>query len=100
MDGKDILRTQMAAKNGWLAALFTILFGGFGLFYVSFLGGIVASLIELVLLLISFITGGLASFLLVPWHIFCIIVAVVMVSSHNNRLLRELDRSLVKNGER
>ncbi|MCC8167067.1 MAG: hypothetical protein LIQ31_13190 [Planctomycetes bacterium] len=98
MDSRDILRTQMRAKNGWLAALFTILFGGFGVFYVSFLGGIVASVIELVLLLISFSTGGIGSFLLVPWHIFCIIVALVMVSSHNNRLLRELDRSVMKNG--
>ena len=90
MDEKDILRTQMMSKSAAVAAILTFFFGGFGLLYVSIIVGLVASAIEIVLLLVVFFSAGLGSIIYVPWHLFCIILALVMVGSYNKRLLDRL----------
>ena len=90
MDQKDFLEVQLMSKNTGLAAVLGLVFGGFGLFYVSILNGLVGSIIEVVLLLVLFITAGLGIVLYIPWHILCLIVAISMANSHNKRLLKKV----------
>ena len=89
-DQKALLATQMMAKSTGLAAFLALFFGGFGLLYASIPRGIVFSVIEVVMLLVVFFTMGFGILLYIPWHIVCVIFAIVLVSGHNKRLLAKL----------
>ena len=98
MDQRDFLEAQLMSKNVGLAAILTLVFGGFGLFYVSILNGIVGSVIECVLLVVVVFTAGFGMILYIPWHIICVIVGISMANSHNKRLLRRLSEASRQNG--
>ena len=67
-------------KSYLIAIILTGLFGGFGVFYVSTVGGIVMGIVELIVWLLAFVTLGLG-FVLVPVvHVVSLIWALVGVS--------------------
>ena len=69
-----------AKKSYLLAVILTGLFGGFGVFYVSTVGGIIMAIAEVVVLLLAIVTLGLG-FVLVPVvHINSLVRALVGVS--------------------
>lgn len=90
IDTKSILHVQLMSKSTGVAALLALLFGGFGLLYASIPVGIVCSIIEIVFLLVVFFTAGVGLLLYIPWHILCVIIAIVLVGGHNKRLLNKL----------
>lgn len=89
-DNLAIAKIQLQSKSMGLGIVLTLLFGGFGMFYVSILSGIICSIIELVLLFISFLTFGLGVILIVPFHIVLLIYTVVAINIHNKKLLKNL----------
>jgi len=88
---KNLARVQLQGKSLGLGMLLALIFGGVGVFYFSVLGGLIGTVIEGLVWLLSILTGGLLFFLVVVWHIFCTIVAVVSINRHNQRLLNSLD---------
>jgi hypothetical protein len=91
MDNREMLQAQMMSKNVGIAAILTFFFGGLGLLYVSIIAGLIATVIEIVIFIVGFFTVGIGWLIFIPWHIFCIILAVVMTNSHNKRLLGKID---------
>lgn len=93
MDQKEILEVQLMSKSAGMAALLGAVLGGFGLFYVSTLNGLVGAVIEVILLVLVLATAGFGVLLLVPWHIVCALVGMSMANSHNKRLLKRVANS-------
>ena len=81
------------SKSIGVGLLITWLFGGFGVFYVSVLGGVVMGILELILWVLSFFTMGLALILLAPVHILSMIWVYMGVKNHNKRLIAGLGSS-------
>ena len=80
-----IILTQ--SKSLGIGLLLTFFFGGFGVFYVSTVGGIVASIIQGIGIILTIITFGVGALLLFPFHLICIIWVAVAVKKHNERLV-------------
>jgi len=78
------------SKSTGIAALLTLLFGGWGLFYVSIVSGLIATLIEIILGIVTFITFGFGLVLLVPFHIICLIWAMSAVNKYNRNLVNSV----------
>lgn len=90
-DAIRIAKVQMQQKSMGFGLLLTLLFGGFGVFYFSTLGGIVCSIIEIVAILILVLfTLGLGLPLLFLLHLVFALYTAVTINSHNKRLLRTL----------
>ena len=89
-DNLAAAKLQIQAKSMGLGIVLTLLFGGFGIFYVSLFGGIICSLIEVTLLLLSILTFGLGIFIVIPFHILLLIYTVVAINNHNKNLLKNL----------
>ena len=81
---------QLQGKSLGLGVVLTILFGGLGMFYLGIWWGLIGLFVEAVLALLTFLTAGLLGFLWAGWHIICVIITVVSINNHNNRLLRSL----------
>ncbi|CAK7031826.1 MAG: hypothetical protein DELT_02822 [Desulfovibrio sp.] len=95
MSGNDAVaaaRIQLQAKSMVAGILLTLLFGGLGVFYVSIFWGILCTLFEIVLLIIAILTLGYGFALILPAHFVFALLVAVLVSAHNRRLLRALDR--------
>ncbi len=78
-----------STKSMGVAILLTILIGPLGLFYSTIFGGIIMSIIFLIIsLIVGFLTLGFALIIIWPiiW-IICIIWAALATSSYNKRLL-------------
>ena len=90
LNQKAMVEAQLMGKSTGIAALLALLFGGIGLLYASIPMGIVATVIEIVMLIVVVFTAGLGFVLYIPWHIFCVIAAIVLVGKHNKRLLSRL----------
>ncbi len=88
---KNLVRVQLQGKSLGLGLLLTLIFGGAGLLYVGLISGLIGLFIEGGLWLISFLTGGILFFLIVGWHIFCALVAIIAINRHNHRLLNSFD---------
>lgn len=86
-----IILTQ--SKNVALGVVLTFLFGGFGVFYASILGGLIMSITEAIGLAISFMTLGIMSFMMCPIHIVAIIWAIAAINKHNQRLIASVSYS-------
>lgn len=93
MDQKALLEAQMMSKSGGIAAILGLFFGGFGLFYVSILNGLVGTIIQFVVIFVVIFTGGLGIVIAIPWHIVCALVGMSMANAHNKRLLKKLGDS-------
>ncbi|UQZ88164.1 hypothetical protein C4J81_02620 [Deltaproteobacteria bacterium Smac51] len=90
MDRYDA-RVQLKGKSLGLGVVLTILFGGLGMFYLSIGWGILGLLVEAALVILTWISFGFFGFLLGGWHILSVIIAVISINNHNNRILRGLD---------
>ncbi|MCC8189364.1 MAG: hypothetical protein LIP77_01835 [Planctomycetes bacterium] len=82
------IEVQLQSKSVLVAAVLTFFLGGFGLFYNSLLLGLLGAAVELFLVVIWLVTLGIGGFLLPPWHVVCIVIAVLQATAHNRRLLR------------
>lgn len=80
-----VILTQ--SKSTAVAVLLTLFFGGLGLFYVGTKSAILMTIIEVVLVVITFITLGFGGILLIPFHIVALILAISGVNKHNARLI-------------
>ncbi len=86
-----VILTQ--TKSIAVSVLLTLLFGGFGLFYVSVLAGVIMSVVEIIAWVITILTFGLGIVLLIPCHIICLIWAIVGVQKHNEKLIATTTQS-------
>jgi len=84
---KEAAAIMIQAKSTGVAVLLTMLFGGVGLLYGSIIGGIIMTVIEVCLWILAVITLGLGLVLLLPFHLVCVIWAIVAVGNHNKRLI-------------
>jgi len=89
MDRNSAL-VQLQGKSLGLGVVLTILFGGLGMFYLGIWWGLIGLFVEAVLAILTFLTAGVLGFLLAGWHILCVIITVVSINNHNNRLLRSM----------
>lgn len=81
---------MVQAKSVGLAFVLTLFFGGLGLFYASITGGIVISIIEVLALIVAFVTLGIGGVLLPVIHVVAIIWAIFATQQHNTKLLSRL----------
>jgi hypothetical protein len=87
---EDTARLLTKRKSPLVAIILTLAFGGVGLFYASFLGGVLMTIVEIATALIALITFGLGKILFIPVHLFCMIWAIVAVDRHNDRLVKQV----------
>ena len=78
------------SKPLWVGVILTLFFGGFAVFYVSILGGIVMGLFEIVFTAVTFMTLGIGLVFLLPLHLIALLWVILGVKRHNNRLLANL----------
>ena len=78
---------KIQSKNLLLGLLLTLLFGGFGVFYASIIGGIICSILQLISLAIVFLTLGVGVVIALPLQVIFLIVTEVCINRHNKRLL-------------
>jgi len=86
-----IILTQ--SKSMAVGLILTWFFGGFGVFYVSILGGVLLGLLEFILWIVTFATLGFGVLLLIPLHIIALVWVYIGVKNHNNRLISGLTKS-------
>jgi len=86
-----IVLTQ--SKSMPVGILITWFFGGFGVFYVSIIGGLVLGGLEFILWIVTFFTLGFGLILLIPLHIIALIWTYMGVKKHNNKLIASLSDS-------
>lgn len=89
-DAEKMILAQIKSKSLAVGVILTLFFGGFGTFYVSIIGGIVCSVIELILWLIIIFTAGIGVVLAVPMHIIFIIYTIVSINMQNKKVLQEI----------
>ncbi|GAB6096777.1 hypothetical protein JCM14469_30300 [Desulfatiferula olefinivorans] len=84
---KDTAVILTQSKSTGVAVVLTLLFGGLGLFYVGATSAIFMTIIEVILMFITFITLGFGIVLLLPFHIVALILAITGVNRHNAKLI-------------
>jgi len=85
-----IAAVAMQSKNVMLGLILAFFFGSIGLLYTSCLLGVIGIIMEVLIWFIALVTLGFGAFLIVPWHIFSMILVVILINSHNKRLLSSL----------
>lgn len=75
------------AKSSGLGVILSLFFGGLGLFYASVMGGIIMTIITVLVWILALVTFGIGLILVPVVHLICVIWAVVAIKNHNNRLL-------------
>lgn len=88
---KNMARVRLEGKSLGLGVVLTIIFGGLGMFYLSVAWGLIGLIIEGFLWVMTFLSMGIFSFLLVGWHIVAVIITVIHINNNNRRLLNSLD---------
>ncbi|MCD8351352.1 MAG: hypothetical protein LUC93_12160 [Planctomycetaceae bacterium] len=88
---RAMMQAQLMGKSTGLAAILALVFGGVGLLYASIPVGIVCTIIEVILFITAIVTLGIGMIFYIPWHMFCVILALVLVSRHNKRLIEDLN---------
>ena len=81
---------KLQSKSMLISLLLTFFFGGLGIFYVSTLGGVICTVIEVALWIASFLTFGLGFIAVAIWHFFCFFFAAIKTNSHNKKLIRSV----------
>jgi hypothetical protein len=77
-------------KSVGVGVLLTLLFGGFGVFYASVVGGAILSALQVLFFVIALLTLGLGGILFIPLWIVALIVTCVAIEGHNKRLAAAL----------
>ncbi|MDR2946180.1 MAG: hypothetical protein LBV79_05485 [Candidatus Adiutrix sp.] len=86
----EVAAVAMQGKSMVLGLILAFFFGSIGLLYASILLGLVGLVIEGIVWLLAVATFGLGAVLIIPWHIFSMILVAVLIHSHNKRLLAKL----------
>ncbi|MDR1922204.1 MAG: hypothetical protein LBS31_10765 [Candidatus Adiutrix sp.] len=81
---------KLQAKSMGLGVILTLVFSSLGMFYLGIWQGLIALFFEAMLAVLVFFSAGLLAFLFVPFHIICVIITVVSINNHNQRLIRSL----------
>ena len=90
MSQEKTIVVQIQPKNLAIAVILTLVFGPLGMFYATIPGGIVMGVINLLIMIISFLTLGIGSiFFLFTWPI-CLIWTILSVNAQNKRAMAEL----------
>ncbi len=88
-----MMRVQMQQKSVAVACILTLVFGGLGMLYTSIGWGLTAILFEIIVVIVAIVaaalTFGLGFLLVIPFHVVCVIVTVILVNRHNRRLLEK-----------
>jgi hypothetical protein len=84
---KSAAAIMVQAKSSGVAIVLTIFFGGLGLLYATIIGGIVMTILEIIALIITFITFGIGFFLFIPIHIISVIWAIIAIKQHNIKII-------------
>jgi hypothetical protein len=84
------LLAQSQQKSSYLGFILGFAFGGFGLLYASIVGGIIMSILEIIALILTFVTFGFGLILLIPLHLITAIWALASINSHNKKVLQEV----------
>lgn len=87
-DAEKMILAQIKSKSLAVGVILTLFFGGFGTFYVSIIGGIICSAIELVLWVIIIFTAGFGIILALPMHIVFIIYTIISINAQNKKVLK------------
>ena len=90
MPQEKTIVVQIQPKNLAIAVILTLVFGPLGMFYATIPGGIVMGIINVLIMIISFLTLGIGSiFFLFTWPI-CLIWTILSVNAQNKRAMAEL----------
>ncbi|WP_298128425.1 hypothetical protein [Ferrovum sp.] len=77
-------------KNLAVAVILTLIFGPLGMLYATISGGLIMGAVNLLILVISFLTFGIGSvFFLITWPV-CVIWTIISVNTQNKKALTEL----------
>lgn len=83
-----IIMTQ--TKSVAAAVLLPLFFGGLGVFYSSAMGGVVMTIVTLVVWGIAFVTFGLGTILIPIVHLVAVAWSVAATNGYNQRLISSL----------
>ena len=72
-------------KSTVVGILLALIFGGFGLLYASTVGGLIMSALEVIVIIVTFITFGVGCFLFPPVHVISVIWAILAIRKYNNQ---------------
>ena len=86
MDNKTVAALIQAKSTG-LAVILSLLFGGLGLLYATIPGGIIMSIVTVLVWILGIITLGIGLILVPVVHFVCVIWSVVAVKKYNTKLL-------------
>lgn len=81
---------MVQAKSVGLAFVLTLVFGGLGLFYASITGGIIITVLQVLALLITFVTLGIGVVLFPILQLVAVVWAIIATQNHNKALLARL----------
>ena len=91
-DTVKLMAIQAKQKNLAVAVILVLLFGGLGLLYTSIIGGIIATIAAVVILLLGAITAGIGWVLFLPYMIVVVIYTIMSVNKQNKAVLKEMIR--------
>lgn len=89
-DAIRLAKAQMQQKNMLVGLLLTFFFGGFGVFYCTTIGGIICTILEVILWLVAIFTFGFGAPLILVGHFIFVIVTAVYINSRNKKVLKSL----------
>ena len=92
---KELAIAQLQSKSMVLGLILTFFLGGFGLFYIGFIWGLIGSITMILLWATVFFGGILSAGILAPFlafivglfHIIGMIIVAVSINNYNKRLL-------------
>ncbi|HOW55687.1 MAG TPA: hypothetical protein PLR60_13680 [Syntrophorhabdaceae bacterium] len=84
---KSAAAIMIQAKSLGVAIALTIFFGGLGLLYSTIPGGIVMSIVQIIVIIIAVFTLGLGLILFIPVHIISVIWAIIAIKKYNEKLI-------------
>lgn len=87
---RTVIVHQIEPKNLAAAVILTLVFGPLGMLYATISGGLIMAAVDLLILVVSFLTFGVGSvFFLITWPV-CVIWTIISVNAQNRRALAEL----------
>ncbi|MDL2307560.1 hypothetical protein LJC48_06005 [Desulfovibrio sp. OttesenSCG-928-C06] len=89
-DAMKVEKLKLMAKSLPIGVILTLLFGGLGVIYASILGGIICTVIEIILFILAFVTLGFGAILIPFAHIVFVVFTIIKINSHNKKLLEQI----------
>lgn len=89
MDKDEMEALFPRLKSPGRALLYALLFGGIGLFHLSPVAGVFLLIVDVLIYILAFFSGGFGLILLIPWRLVAVLYAMTAVARHNRRILGE-----------